>query len=359
MGSGPTTRAAEQGGEPRRPGRLALADYVAGVRAGDRATLARAITLVESELPRDRELAHALLDAIYPATGGAHRVGVTGVPGVGKSTFIEAIGTYLTGHGHKVAVLAVDPSSTRTGGSILGDKTRMPRLARDPAAFVRPSPTHGALGGVARHTREAMLLCEAAGFDVALIETVGVGQSEVVVAELVDTFVALMLAGAGDELQGIKRGLLEVVDLLVIHKADGENLGPARAAQAEYRSALRLLRGREAREVPVLACSSLPDANAAGGAVADVWRAIVEHRAQAERSGALARRRREQRGRALWRAIEDELRARFREHPTVAARLPALEAAVAAGQTSPERAAEALLSAFASAGEGADEPRPA
>ena len=221
--------------------RLTLDQLEQGVRAGDRALLARAITLVESTRPGDQADARALLDRLLPATGGALRVGITGVPGVGKSTFIEALGKLLTSRGTKLAVLAVDPSSSRTGGAILGDKTRMHELARDPLAFVRPSPSRGSLGGVARRTREVMLLCEAAGHEVVLIETVGVGQSETMVAGMVDFFLVLMLANAGDELQGIKRGILELADLVAINKADGEHVEAARRARVEYARALHLM----------------------------------------------------------------------------------------------------------------------
>ncbi|MFP2927082.1 methylmalonyl Co-A mutase-associated GTPase MeaB, partial [Pyxidicoccus sp. 3LG] len=203
--------------------------YVEGVRAGDRAVLARAITLVESEHPRHAALAQDVLTRLLPHTGNSQRVGISGVPGVGKSTFIDALGMHLVGRGHQVAVLAIDPSSSISGGSILGDKTRMARLSREPSAYIRPSPSSGTLGGVARKTRETLLLCEAAGFDVVLVETVGVGQSETVVSELVDFYLVLMLAGAGDELQGIKRGILEVADMVAINKADGDNAPPRRA----------------------------------------------------------------------------------------------------------------------------------
>ena len=219
--------------------RLDAQAYVDGVRGGDRAILARAITLIESEQPAHAELAQVVLETLLPETGGAHRVGISGVPGAGKSTFIDALGIMLTGQGHRVAVLAVDPTSSISGGSILGDKTRMSTLSNDPNAFIRPSPTSGTLGGVARKTRETILLCEAAGFDAVLVETVGVGQSETIVAGMVDFFLVLLIAGAGDELQGIKRGILEVADMLAINKADGDNQARATRAQASYQSALR------------------------------------------------------------------------------------------------------------------------
>src|SRR4051794_15839951 len=223
--------------------KLTIDEYVRGVRECDRAILGRAITLVESNAQRDLDLAQQMLVQLLPFTGKSHRVGITGVPGVGKSTFIEALGTNLTTAGHRVAVLAVDPTSGVTGGSILGDKTRMTKLSRDPNAFVRPSPASGSLGGVTRKTRETMLVCEAAGFDVVLVETVGVGQSETRVAEMVDFFLVLMLANAGDELQGIKRGIMELADMIAINKAEAENAVSTRQAKREYMAALRLMRG--------------------------------------------------------------------------------------------------------------------
>ncbi|HYO74766.1 MAG TPA: methylmalonyl Co-A mutase-associated GTPase MeaB, partial [Archangium sp.] len=221
---------------------LPVEAYVEGVRASERAMLARAITLIESEHPRHEAFAQEVLTRLLPYTGGALRVGISGVPGVGKSTFIDALGMHLVGLGKRVAVLAIDPSSTVSGGSILGDKTRMARLSRESLAYIRPSPSSGTLGGVARKTRETLLLCEAAGFDVVLVETVGVGQSETVVADMVDFYLVLMLSGAGDELQGIKRGILEVADMIAINKADGDNVVRAERARAEYRAALHLMR---------------------------------------------------------------------------------------------------------------------
>ena len=328
--------------------RLEVDEYVAGVRAGDRALLGRAITLIESHRADDQRRAREVVAALLPFTGGAQRVGITGVPGVGKSTLIEALGTHLTGVGHRVAVLAVDPSSTRGGGSILGDKTRMQSLARDPRAFVRPTPTLGALGGVARHTRETLLLCEAAGYDVVLVETVGVGQSEVMVAQLVDCFVVLMLAGAGDELQGIKRGILEMVDVLAITKADGEGAAAAKRARAEYRLALHLMRPRHPGwTVPVLTCSAYTQEG-----VAELWAAVVEHRVALERAGAFASGRAQQQVYWMWRAIEAGLLERFSGDPAVAGRTGALEAAVRAGAVSPDHAAGELLALFAGAGSG-------
>src|ERR687898_219963 len=241
------------GGSPKKTDVTAEA-----VQSGDRAALARAITLMESRRPDHREAARSLLQELMPRTGKAVRIGITGVPGVGKSTTIDTLGSMLTEKGHKVAVLAVDPSSTRTGGAILGDKTRMARLAADPNAFIRPSPSSGTLGGVAAKTREAMLLCEAAGFDVILVETVGVGQSEIAVADLTDFFLVLMLPGAGDELQGIKKGVVELADMIAVNKADGDNIARAKSAAGEYRAALHILAPRSAHwSPPVLTVSGL------------------------------------------------------------------------------------------------------
>ncbi|HEY8376874.1 MAG TPA: methylmalonyl Co-A mutase-associated GTPase MeaB [Nannocystis sp.] len=325
------------------PGRLSVETYAAGVRAGDRAVLARAITLVESRREDDRRLAQELIAALQPAAGGALRVGISGSPGVGKSTLIEALGLHLVRErGHRVAVLAVDPSSVRSGGSILGDKTRMQELAREPRAFIRPSPSLGELGGVARHTRETMLLCEAAGFDVVLVETVGVGQSEVMVAQLVDCFVVLMLAGGGDELQGIKRGILELADILAVTKCDGDNAAAAARARVEYQTALRLVRPRHPGwTVPVLAISALT-----GAGIADLWDAVLRHHRTLETGGAFAAQREAQRVFWLARAIEAELVRRFDADPAVARLRPSLEAAVRAGTMSPDHAAAELLAAF-------------
>jgi len=334
---------------PRRT--LTADEYVDGVLAGHIPTLARAITLIESHSPRHRAQAREVLDRLVPRSGGAHRVGITGVPGVGKSTFIEALGTHLTELGHRVAVLAVDPTSSRTGGSILGDKTRMESLARNPAAFIRPSPTGGTLGGVASRTRETMLLCEAAGFDVVLVETVGVGQSELVVADITDFFLVLMLAGAGDELQGIKRGLMELADMLAVNKADGDNALPAQRAASTYRAALRLLRppahpgadgvGAGAWHPSVVTCSALHN-----DGIDAVWTEIQAHRVQLEASGAWQQTRREQQHRWLWRMVDDQLRTALHEHEGVKAKLGALEKAVDEGAMSPTVAAEAVVGAF-------------
>ena len=265
---------------PQGAAKLTLADYADGVLGWNRAMLARAITLIESNLPDHQEMAQELLNRLLPHTGRSIRVGITGVPGAGKSALIEALGCRLTAAGHRVAVLAIDPSSVRSGGSLLGDKTRMVRLSADPNAFIRPSPSGLVLGGVARKTRETMLVCEAAGCDVVLIETVGVGQSEASVASMTDFLLVLMVAGAGDELQGIKRGLLELADMIAITKADGENVNRAKLAASKYAFAMHLLRSGE--QPPVVTCSSLD-----GSGIDEIWRIIVERTRERERSGVL------------------------------------------------------------------------
>ncbi|WP_242910116.1 methylmalonyl Co-A mutase-associated GTPase MeaB [Actinomadura terrae] len=321
-----------------RPG---LEDYAAGVRDGSRAWIARAITLVESSRPADRELAQRLLAELAPRAGGARRVGITGVPGVGKSTFIDALGTALTAEGHRVAVLAVDPSSTRSGGSILGDKTRMQRLSADPNAFIRPSPTAGTLGGVARATREAMVVMEAAGYDVVLVETVGVGQSETTVAEMVDSFLFLTLARTGDQLQGIKKGVLELADVIAVNKADGEHKLEARRAARELSGALRLLRSDERRDTPVLTCSAKD-----GTGLEEVWNRLVEHQDRLRESGELEERRRRQQVGWTWAMVRERLLADLRAHPSVRELAPDLERRVADGTLPPALAAERILEAF-------------
>jgi LAO/AO transport system kinase len=314
-----------------------------GVLAGHRAAIGRAITLVESTRPDHRAQAQELLVALTPHAGRARRVGVTGVPGVGKSTFIDALGVHLTGAGHRVAVLAVDPSSTRTGGSILGDKTRMARLAVDDAAFVRPSPTSGTLGGVARATREAMTVVEAAGYDVVLVETVGVGQSETAVAAMVDTFLLLALARTGDQLQGIKKGVLELADVIAVNKADGPGEADARSAARELAGALRLLRGTSGRDwqVPVVTCSGLT-----GAGLPELWSRLEAHHAQLTASGALDRRREAQRVAWIWETARGTLLDRLHADPAVRAAAPDLEARVRAGTMTPGQAADAILAAF-------------
>ncbi len=313
-----------------------------GVLAGERAVLARAITLVESRREDHRALARALLERLLPHTGGSHRVGITGVPGVGKSTFLEALGTGLTAEGHKVAVLAIDPSSRRSGGSILGDKTRMADLAADRRAFIRPSPSAGTLGGVARASRETILLCEAAGYDVVFVETVGVGQSETVVAEMVDLFLVLMLPGAGDELQGIKKGILELADLLVVNKADGERFPLARRAARDLSSALRILQPDVGPWQPrVMTCSSVDRTN-----IDQVWLAVCEHRAALEGAGMFEQRRAKQHVRWMWAQLEDRLMQLLQDAPAVAEALPMIEADVEAGKRPPTVAAETLIGLF-------------
>ena len=322
----------------RAPALEKLAD---GVRAGDRRALAKAITLVESTRPSHQEQAQRLLERLLPHTGRAARVGVTGVPGVGKSTFIEAFGLSLIGRGKRVAVLAVDPSSARSGGSILGDKTRMPRLAAASAAFIRPSPSAGSLGGVARRTREAMLVCEAAGYDVVLVETVGVGQSETAVASMVDFFLVLMLAGAGDELQGIKKGILELADCLAVNKADGDNVAHAERAAAEYASALRLFRHTSASwDPPVVTISGL---HVIG--IDRVWEIIEEHRRTLSTTGELEARRREQQHAWFWNMIDEGLKRWFLGRDDVKRLLPKMEEAVASATLTPTEAARRLLAA--------------
>jgi LAO/AO transport system kinase len=328
---------------PSRPDALA-----AGVRGRDRRTLAKAITLVESTRADDQRAAQRLLELLLPDTGRAVRVGVSGVPGVGKSTFIEAFGLYLIGLGKRVAVLAVDPSSALSGGSILGDKTRMPRLAAAEEAFIRPSPSAGSFGGVTRRTREALLVCEAAGYDVVLVETVGVGQSEFAVASMVDFFLVLMLAGAGDELQGIKKGILELADALAINKADGDNVARATQAAAQYQAALALFRPTSPTwRPPVLTISALE----ARGMDA-VWAVIEEHRVKLGDTGELARKRREQQRAWLWSMLEDGLKRRFLARDDVTRLLPEMEAAVASAALTPTEAARRLLALL---GDGGDE----
>ena len=319
-----------------------LEQYVQGVRDGSRAYIARAITLVESTRPDHRALAQRLLVELLPHSGNAVRVGITGVPGVGKSTFIEALGTMLTGLGHRVAVLAVDPSSSRTGGSILGDKTRMEKLAVDPAAFVRPSPTSGTLGGVARATRESMVVMEAAGYDVVLVETVGVGQSETTVAGMVDTFLLLTLARTGDQLQGIKKGVLELADIVAVNKADGPHELDARAAARELAGALRLLQAPDAAWTPpVLTCSGRD------GAGLDVlWERLQQHRQILDATGALAAKRRDQQIDWTWAMVHDQLLSQLREHPEVRRITPGLEQQVRDGRLTATLAAEQILAGF-------------
>ncbi|MDT0378192.1 methylmalonyl Co-A mutase-associated GTPase MeaB [Streptomyces sp. DSM 42041] len=330
-----------------------LDTYVKGVLAGKRAVVARAITLVESTRPQHRALAQELLTALLPHSGRARRIGVSGVPGVGKSTFIDAFGTMLTSLGHRVAVLAVDPSSSRTGGSILGDKTRMERLAVDPAAFVRPSPTAGTLGGVAKASRESIVVMEAAGYDVVLVETVGVGQSETAVANMVDSFLLLTLARTGDQLQGIKKGVLELADVIAVNKADGPHERDARAAGRELAGALRLMHGKDAFWTPpVLSCSARESTG-----LDTVWERLEEHRSRLEASGRLAGKRRDQQVDWTWAMVRDELLGRLHGDPEVRRLSPALEQQVRDGALTPTLAAERILRALGGPAQGAaDDP---
>jgi LAO/AO transport system kinase len=321
---------------------------VEGVLAGDRRVMARAITLVESRRGDHRERAQELLVDLLPHAGGARRVGISGVPGVGKSTFIDQLGVDLTAAGSKVAVLAVDPSSARSGGSILGDKTRMSRLAVDPAAFIRPSPTSGTLGGVAQATRESMVVVEAAGYDVVLVETVGVGQSEITVAEMVDSFLFLTIARTGDQLQGIKRGILEIADVIAVNKADGPAAADARKAARELAGAIRMLRGHTEGgwDVPVLTCAGLT-----GEGLDAVWAKLVQHQDRMKASGEFDERRRTQQVRWTWQLVRDALEHQLRSHPGVRSAVPDLEKAVLAGELTPALAAQQILRSFLAAAE--------
>jgi LAO/AO transport system kinase len=316
-----------------------IAALICRMRAGDRAALGRAITLVESRRPDHQRAAHLMVQSLLPHTGVARRVGITGAPGVGKSTTIDALGSHLVGLGHKVAVLAVDPSSARTGGSILADKTRMARLAADARAFIRPSPAAGTLGGVAAKTRETMLLCEAAGYDVILVETVGTGQSETAVADMTDFFLALMLPGAGDELQGLKKGLVELADMIAINKADGDNLARAKAAAAEYRAALHILTPRLTEwKPPVVTYSALT-----GTGIGQMWEEILAYHRRVSATDAFAARRREQQVKWMWALLEDRLRSRLATDPKLKTKLPQTERAVAEGTLSPALAVDDIM----------------
>jgi LAO/AO transport system kinase len=317
-------------------------ELAAAVRRGDRRAVARAVTLVESTRPDHRRAAEALIERVLPVTGGATRIGITGPPGAGKSTFIERFGLDGIARGHKIAVLAVDPGSKRGGGAILGDKTRMAELARAPEAFIRPSSAGAALGGVARRTREAILVCEAAGFDTVLVETVGAGQSETAVAEMVDMFVLILPPAAGDELQGLKRGIIELADLILVNKADGALLDHARRAAAEYKSALRLLRPAHPEwPATVRAVSALT-----GSGIAEVWQEVARFREALDATGAWAEQRAGQARAALWAEIGDGLLDGFRATPDVAARLADIEHDVIGGRRTPAAAARLLLAEF-------------
>lgn len=313
--------------------------YLNGIFEKNRRVLSKAITLVESSLPEDQEAAGELLELILPHTGNTARLGITGVPGVGKSTFIETLGMYLLEQGLSLAVLAVDPSSARTGGSIMADKTRMEKLSAEKNAFIRPSPSGGTLGGVARKTREAMLVCEAAGYDVIIIETVGVGQSETAVASMVDFFLVLMLAGAGDELQGIKKGVLELADAVVINKADRDNVKHAERARREYENALHLIRpSSPAWSPPVMTCSALE-----GKGIAEIWSTVMTHREKMTASGEIETRRKKQAIDWMWSLVDDGLKYRFHQNRRVKKELSAIAEDVKNGNMTPTSAANRLL----------------
>ena len=319
---------------PADPKRL-----IKGVRKQDRRLLSKTITLIESSRPDHQQLARKIVDELLPHTGKATRLGITGVPGVGKSTFIESLGMSLVEGGHRVAVLAVDPSSSRSGGSVMADKTRMEKLAVEENAFIRPSPSGGTLGGVARKTRETMLVCEAAGFDVIIVETVGVGQSETTVASMVDFFLVLMLAGAGDELQGIKRGVLELADALAINKADGDNIKNAQKAAKTYTTALHMLQPASPNwQPPVLTCSALEMTG-----IAEIWQTGLKFHKQFTRSGELEHKRQRQALDWLWSIVEEELKQRFYNNPEIKQRLEQMTRSVARGETAPTLAADKLL----------------
>jgi LAO/AO transport system kinase len=314
----------------------------AGVLAGERRAVARAITLIESTRADHREIAEALLHQLLPHSGRSVRVGITGVPGAGKSTFIEAFGLHVVERGHKLAVLAVDPSSPRSGGSILGDKTRMEELSRDTRAFIRPSPSGCTLGGVARRTREAMLVCEAAGFDVVVVETVGVGQSETAVADMVDMFLLLLVPGGGDELQGIKKGIVELADAIVVNKADGDLATAAQRAARDYKNALHLLSPASAAwQVPVLTCSAL-----ARTGIDAVWEKVGAYRDAMVVTGAFAARRGEQAHAWMWNEVSETLLQALKDDARVAELLPAMERTVTQGQLAPGAAARQLVAVF-------------
>ncbi len=314
--------------------------YVDGVLQGQRRSIAKAITLVESSLPEHRKLAATMMEGLLPFTGKSVRLGITGVPGVGKSTFVENLGILLVEDGFKVAVLAVDPSSSRSGGSILGDKTRMERLAAHPSTFIRPSPSGETLGGVAAKTRETLLVCEAAGYDVVLVETVGVGQSETSVATMVDFFLALMITGAGDELQGIKKGVLEVADAIAINKCDGDNIDRAEKARLEFEIAMHIVTPESSSwRPPVCTCSSILE-----NGTRNVWDTVLEHKKIMTGTGEFALRRKRQSLSWMWALVEEGLKARFRQNSRISKRIPEISGSVEQELISPSAAADELLS---------------
>ena len=318
---------------------MEIQDYIDGVLAQNRRIVAKTITLIESSLASHQEMAKKIVAALLPHAGNAVRIGITGVPGVGKSTYIESFGLQLVKQGHRVAVLAVDPSSSKSGGSIMGDKTRMERLSLEQQAFIRPSPSGGTLGGVARRTRETIVVCEASGFDIIIVETVGVGQSETTVASMVDFFLVLMLAGAGDELQGIKKGVLELADAIAINKADGNNIKNAEKARIEYEKALNLLTpSSKIWSPPVLTCSAVTM-----DGIEDIWQTILSHKKKLELSGEFAEKRRKQALDWLWALVEEGLRDRFYKNPDVKKSLSDIVKSVEKGETAPTAAAQRLL----------------
>ncbi len=332
----------EEKHKTKRSSQLSIDEHIDGVLSGNRTVLGRTITLIESNSQQHREKAQQVLQAILPHAGKSLRIGISGVPGAGKSTLIETFGCYLTGTGHKVAVLAVDPSSTVTKGSILGDKTRMEKLSRDARCFIRPSPSGGTLGGVTRKSRETVLVCEAAGYDCILIETVGVGQSEITVRSMVDFFLLVMIAGAGDELQGIKKGVIEIADALVINKADGSNIRRANLARSEYENALKYIQpATRGWKTPVFTCSALT-----GAGIEMIWHTITEFRKTAGHNGAFSSRRKEQSLEWMFSLVEEQLKENFYHHPEVRQALSELKNHVMHDRILPTLAAEKLLSLF-------------
>ncbi|MBW2219867.1 MAG: methylmalonyl Co-A mutase-associated GTPase MeaB [Deltaproteobacteria bacterium] len=316
--------------------------YIDGVLEGNRRVIAKTITLVESSLPSHQELAKAIIDTLLPYSGKAVRIGITGVPGVGKSAFIESFGMMLLKNKHRIAVLAVDPSSKKSGGSVMGDKTRMERLSVEESAFIRPSPSGGTLGGVARKTRETMIVCEAAGFDVMIVETVGVGQSETTVASMVDFFLVLMLAGAGDELQGIKKGVLELADAITITKADGDNIEKAKRARKVYETALHLINPSSSNwSPPVVTCSAIKLEG-----IESIWEIILNHREKLKSTGEFKANRKNQSIDWMWSLVEEGLKDQFYKNLDIKKMLPKIKKEVERGKTAPTAAAYELLSSF-------------